>query len=247
MSESWTTIGTGGAAFPLTRLSLLLRAADSNPDARRQALDVLCGAYWKPLYAFLRAHGRADAAAKDLVQGFYVEMLEKGHLARFDPARGRFRTYLLACLKGHVGDQLDREHAQRRGGGLARVPLDDQAASTGPTPEQAYDRAWALAVLDRAFERWKDGLKAQGKERWVPLVDLLKQHGYGGLPPVVDLARTLGVTEAQVRHFLHREAKRRLREEVLGEVREGTPSDQEAEEERAYLMTCVADSKGRGR
>jgi len=63
MSESWTTMRTGGAAFPLTRLSLLLRAADSELDARRQALDVLCGAYWKPLCAFLRAHGKADAAA----------------------------------------------------------------------------------------------------------------------------------------------------------------------------------------
>ena len=105
----------------------------------------------------------------------------------------------------------------------------------------------ADAVLERAFERWKEGLKSEGKERWAPLVDLLQQHGYGKLPSVVDLAKRIGATEAQVRHFLHREAKRRLREEVLGEVREGTLTDGEAEEERAYLMACVADSGRKGR
>lgn len=233
-------MGTGDAEFPLTRLSLLLRVRHPDPETRKEALQVLYASYWKPLYAFLRTRGTSDATAKDLVQGLYAQFVEEGTLLRFDPARGKFRTFLLACLRGHIGGQRDREAALKRAGGRARVPLSDASApAADPTPEEAYDQAWALAVIERAFTRWRERLRAAGNKRWLPLVDLLQAHGYGKLPPVDELARQLSVTEPQVRHFLHREAKKRLREEILGEVRQGAASDEEADEEVAYLLACV--------
>lgn len=235
-------MGGEGAAFPLTSLSLLLRAGTKTPEGRKQALDILLGSYWKPLYAWLRAGGSPDAEAKDAVQGFYVELLDKGTLARFDPARGRFRTFLLACLRGHVSHTRDREGAQKRGGGRKHVAADavgDEAVDQGPSPEQAYDRAWALGLMERAFARWRDRLRQAGKGQWLPLIDLLEAQGLGSLPPVAELAKQLGVTEAQVRHFLNREARTRLREDVLAEVREGTSNDAEAEDELQHLMACL--------
>lgn len=241
-------MGTGDADFPLTRLSLLLRARDPNAGTRKEALQVLYASYWKPLYAFLRTRGTNDATAKDLVQGLFAQVIEEGTLLRFDPARGRFRTFLLACLRGHIGGQRDREAAFKRAGGRTRVPLSDaSAAAVEPTPEEAYDQAWALSVIQRAFTRWRARLQAAGKERWLPLVNLLEAHGYGKLPPVEELARRLSVTEPQVRHFLHREAKNRLREEILGEVRQGAASDEEADEEVAYLLACVNPPLGGSR
>jgi len=176
------------------------------------------------------------------VQGFYVDLLDQGILARFDPARGRFRTFLLACLRGHVSHTRDRENAQRRGGGRKHVAAEDvgdEAVDKGPSPEEAYDRAWALGLMERAFGRWRDRLTQADKGQWLPLVDLLEAHGLGNLPPVAEMAKRLGVTEAQVRHFLNREARTRLREDILAEVREGTASDTEAEEELRHLMTCL--------
>lgn len=58
------------------------------------AMEVLCRAYWSPLYAYLRRSepGLSSHDAKDLVQGFLARLIERGDLEFVGPEKGRFRT-----------------------------------------------------------------------------------------------------------------------------------------------------------
>lgn len=249
--DFWTTMGEANAAFPPTRLSLLARLKQGGANTRAESIDTIVRAYWKPLYAFLRAQGHRNEDAKDLVQGFCHELVEKGHLSKYDRSRGSFRTYLRVRLRGFARDQGAMDRAVKRGGARRRVPLQEaedlQAlADRGPqtAADEAFDRAWAAGHLERAFERWKEWLTRRGKSRFLPLAELVKSGGPGKLPPIAQIARDLShagdveVTEADVRHFFERDMKR-LRDELFAEVSEWTSDEEDAREELAYLLRCL--------
>ncbi|OHB85957.1 MAG: hypothetical protein A2Z38_12590 [Planctomycetes bacterium RBG_19FT_COMBO_48_8] len=69
------------------------------------ALEQLCRTYWYPLYAFIRRQGHGAPDAEDLTQEFFTRFLAKEYFGRADPTLGRFRSYLLACLKNFLTEQ----------------------------------------------------------------------------------------------------------------------------------------------
>src|SRR5690606_17840268 len=85
-----------------------------------------------------------------------------GGLAGPDPARGRFRNYLLGAVKYFLRDRLDFEHRAKRGGGAVHESLasgedDDtpalQVADSSAAAAMAdanFDREWAQALVNRA-------------------------------------------------------------------------------------------------
>src|SRR5258708_1099504 len=85
--------------FALTRWSVVLAAGNSDSSNAQDALENLCRAYWPPLYAFVRRQGHSPADAQDLTQEFFARLLQKNSLGAVDPAKGRFRSFLLASLK----------------------------------------------------------------------------------------------------------------------------------------------------
>ena len=84
---------------------------------------------------FIRWQGHSQKDAEDLIQGFFARLIEKNDLADADPARGRFRTFLLASLRHFMANQRDRRQALKRGGGVRIVSIDVVAA------EARLDRA----------------------------------------------------------------------------------------------------------
>ena len=114
-------------AFATTHWSVVLTAGDSDPDRARTALSQLCEGYWYPLYAFLRRRGSGAEEARDLTQGFFADLLERGDLGGADPERGRFRSFLLTALKNFAANAHEREAALKRGGGRSRLSLDFEA------------------------------------------------------------------------------------------------------------------------
>src|SRR5688500_14336678 len=100
------------AQFRPTRWSLVIRASERREPSSREALAELYGIYWYPLYAYARRRGVAAEAAADLIQGFFVELLEGSMLETADPHKGRFRSYLLGALKHFMSGQWDRSRAQ---------------------------------------------------------------------------------------------------------------------------------------
>jgi RNA polymerase sigma-70 factor (ECF subfamily) len=77
---------------------VLAGAKSADPAVRSVALESLMAVYWRPVHRHIRSRWPVADEAEDLTQGFFAAVLEKGWLRRFDPARGRFRSYLLACL-----------------------------------------------------------------------------------------------------------------------------------------------------
>ncbi|HWH70821.1 MAG TPA: sigma factor, partial [Candidatus Sulfotelmatobacter sp.] len=165
--------GSGETARPVfatTHWSVVLAAAASETTRAQQALSRLCGAYWYPLYAYIRRRGYTPQDAEDLTQEFFARLLQEKALCQLTREGGRFRSFLLKSVNRLLTDEWRRAHAQKRGGGQV-FSLDAASAesrySLEPTdlrtPETLYDRAWALALLNSVFHRLQAEYERAGK------------------------------------------------------------------------------------
>src|SRR5438552_13307188 len=120
------TLQEGAAAIQSTHWTLVLRARQSDPtETGREALSDFCDAYWPPLYTFLRLRGHASPEAQDLVQGFFVHLLEKNTLSRADKEKGRLRTFLLGSLQNFLCNEYDHSRRLKRGGGHQIISIEE--------------------------------------------------------------------------------------------------------------------------
>jgi len=191
-------------------------------------METLCGLYWYPLYAFVRSRGASAEQAEDVTQGFFVHLLEKEALQHVDPAKGRFRSFLLASCKNFLADERARMSAKKRGGGVPALSLDAEAAESRYrlepadelTPERIFERQWALTVIEQALTRLSERYAGRGK---LDHFEALKVFLSGEQRPVPysEVARRLGLTEVAVKVAVHRLRKRfrdALREEIAQTV-----------------------------
>jgi RNA polymerase sigma-70 factor (ECF subfamily) len=116
--------------------------------------------------------GYAREDAKDLTQEFFARLLEKEFLSGIDPSKGKFRTFLLKCLKNFLANEWDKAHAEKRGGKCNVVSLDEQTAdgeclvepvASTTTPEEHFDLEWAITIFDAALRKLKSEWQAKGK------------------------------------------------------------------------------------
>ena len=231
--------------FSATRWTLVLAAArgDATPRAAA-AMEELCRSYWYPLYAFIRRRGYASHEAEDLTQGFFARLLDKHGLAGIDPAKGKFRAFLLAALKHFLANERDRAAAQRRGGGATIIRLDGLDAETRYglepahelTPERLFERRWALTVLEQVLARLQAEFTAGGRGA---LFDALKDFLAGsGSRPYARVAEELKMTEGAVKVAVHR-LRRRYRELLREEIAQTVADPREIDEEIGYLLGCL--------
>ena len=96
-------------------LMMVMRARGHAPEAST-ALGDLCEAYWTPVYRFLKREGRSDDESRELTQEFFLRLLAGSTLEQANPAKGRFRSYLLGALKHFLSDHRRAEGRQKRGG-----------------------------------------------------------------------------------------------------------------------------------
>lgn len=243
ISESATRVQP---EFPRTHWSVVLSASDPDSPRGAEALEKLCRTYWYPLYAFVRRRGKSPADAQDLTQEFFARLLARHWLERADQARGRFRTFLLTALERFLANEWDKERALKRGGAQQFVPLDLADAETryssepaGPlTPEQVFERRWALILLDTVLEKLGLEYCAEGK---ADLFAALKP-GLAGNPSSLaypQLARILGLSESGVRVAVHR-LRQRYRESLRAEIANTVASAEEVEAEMRHLFNVLA-------
>ena len=224
----------------------MLAAGQQRPSGHaREALTALCEAYWYPLYAFLRGRGHSPADAEDLTQAFFALLLEKQVIRQADPARGRFRSFLLKALQNFAANRHAMNTAAKRGGRVPALSLEfDQAegrfcldGSTPESPERAFDRRWALTLLDRVMSRLKDDAVQKGKE---DQFETLKRYLTGDEPQLSysETASTLGVSESAVKVAVHR-LRRKFRDVLQDEISQTVSSRAEIEDELRHLWTSV--------
>jgi RNA polymerase sigma factor (sigma-70 family) len=198
--------------FVTTRWTLVAAAAaDSSDPQRQEALGDLCQAYWPPLYAFLRRRGHSPEDAQDLTQGFFARVLERRDFRAADPARGRFRSFLLSALQHYAINEHERASTVKRGGRVQRLSLDFEEvertyvleARHDDSPDRVFNRKWAAISLDRALGRLRDECHTLGKGA---LADALLPYltDTGQLPAYRTVAEQLGLTEGATKVAVHR-------------------------------------------
>jgi len=232
--------------FVTTHWSVVLTAGRSDTTRARAALEQLCRSYWQPLYAYVRGAGHSREEAEDLTQEFFARLLAHNSVARADPARGRFRSFLLASLKHFLANEWDKARAQKRGGGSSLIPLEFDTAETrcaqpvapGDTPDRAFDRQWALALLEVVLGRLRREYRDAGRE---DLFLGLKETLSGGRAeiPYRDLGAQLGLSEGAAKVAAHR-LRQRYRELLREEIANTVAGPEEVEEELRQLFAALS-------
>src|SRR5262245_29304758 len=235
--------------FASTRWSLVAAAGRGETPEAREALAVLCQAYWYPLYAYARRRLPSADDAQDLTQEFFARLLEKDYLQAADPRRGKFRSFLLTAFKHFLAKEHERAAAQKRGGGRRPLPLDFQDGerryrhepADPSTPETVYERRWALTLLEQTLARLRQEFASAGKE---PLFEALKGTltGDGTGEPYARIGQELGASETAVKTAAHR-LRRRYQEMLRAAVAQTVASPEEVEDELRDLFTAVRREK----
>lgn len=234
-----TSLGGDGAAFPSTRWTLILSARSSSDPGYRQNLDHLIRLYWKPVYRYIRVGwSKSNEDAKDLTQDFFASLLARDSLSDLSPDKGRFRSFLKAALKNFLLQQKRDAARQKRGGGAEIRGIDwsqaDLIDPSAQTPEEAFDREWAQAVLDAALSRLREVLTAQGKQLYADLFQ--KFYFSSGEPLSYDqLAAEYGISRFDVGNHL-KAARAMFREIALQLIGETVIDDGEREREFTDLF-----------
>jgi RNA polymerase sigma-70 factor (ECF subfamily) len=234
--------------FATTHWSVVLAAGDGDSPQAGAALERLCQTYWYPLYAHVRRRGHDADQARDLTQGFFAEMLARHAIARADPNRGRFRTFLLTALDHHLHHHHRDAHALKRGGGQELISLDaaeaEQRLDLEPqehrSPDHEFDRRWALATLDTVRRRLREEVAVSGRAE---LFDELRPHLFGDLAaaPYAQMATRLNLTVVAVKVTVHR-LRQRYGELLRQEVAHTLADPSEVEQEIRHLIAALGNS-----
>jgi RNA polymerase sigma factor (sigma-70 family) len=237
-----SSTGRPGDIFATTHWTVVLEAGRRHTPQSDHALEELCRAYWFPLYAYVRRRGHTKEDAEDLTQAFFARFLEKNYLEGLSAERGRFRAFLLASLKHFLANEWDKAQRQKRGGGAAHLSLDWRTADTQfqltsaaePSPDLAFDREWAVALLARVVERLREECAAAGKAEQFEQLKPFLTVGKGAMPHA-EAARALGMDEGAVRLAVHR-LRKRYRQLLRDEIAQTLADPAQVEEEMRGLL-----------
>jgi DNA-directed RNA polymerase specialized sigma24 family protein len=233
--------------FPATRHSIVVAIRSPDAAVRDRALEALVGAYWRPIYKYLRVRWRAAPEdAEDLVQGFLARALEKGFFERYDPAQARFRTWLRTCVDGFAANEKKAAARLKRGGGTPPLPLDFESAegelrhhdvADDLDPEAWFHREWVRSLFTLAVDELRRRCEAQGRQVHFALFEAYDLQGGepGERSTYADLAGAHGIPVTQVNNFLAA-ARREFRDIVLERLREITASEAEFRQEARQLL-----------
>jgi len=233
-------------SFPVTQWTTVLAAGGTPSPESARALERLCVAYWYPLYAFVRRSGYSPADAEDLTQEFFVRLLDHNWIAHADRYRGRFRSFLLMAMKRFLAKEWDKGKTLKRGGQVRLVPLQLDTAETRYTrepadtctPEQVFEKKWALTLLESVLNRLRDDYTRDGKGA---LFHMLKPCLIGSreTQPYAALGTELGMSEGAARVAVCR-LRERYRECLKAEIAHTVASPGEVDEELRHLLRVMA-------
>ncbi|MBI1841659.1 MAG: sigma-70 family RNA polymerase sigma factor [Verrucomicrobia bacterium] len=250
MAKAWTSIESSAATdgrFHTTRWGMVFSAQTADPHVDSQtALNELCTAYWLPLYVWTLRKGHDRVAAQDLTQAFFVHLLEGDALRNVDPGKGKFRSFLLASYQNFLANEHDKQTTLKRGGGTVFLPLDDPRleaqfaalADGEPTPDVAYDRSWALTLIQRTLGLLRRDYADSGKsEQFALLQPYLSADSAG--PPYQETAERMGMSLSGVKMAILR-LRRRFGELIRGEIAHTVLTSSQIDEELEVLFGALA-------
>lgn len=234
--------------FATTCWTEVLSARPNSAPAAGEALARLCKTYWPPLYAFLRRDGCPPEEAEDLVQGFFEQFIAGDYLRDVSRDKGRFRSFLLGCLKHYTANVRRESRTQRRGGARPHLPLLDAdalerceaALAANPPEDSVFDRVWAETIMHKSVARVRQEYSVAGKEA---LFDKLSRW-LAAEAKAGDYARecaALGLSEGATAAAVFR-LRQRFRQFVREEVGNTVQSPEDIDSEMQYLLTTLTHS-----
>lgn len=231
--------------FYTTRWTQVVRAKESSHEGR-EALRDLCDIYYAPVMAYLRREVRDADAAQELTHEFFAYMLRGEAIRTAEQVRGRFRSYLLGAVKHFLMRRHELEQRLKRGSGVKPVSIDDNAEGNVAqtlrdedqlSPDAAFDRQWALTVLERALKSLKLECEEEERgelfEKLTPWLTGDSDHG-----DQATLAETLGMNLNSLKSAVHRlkqSFRIKVREEVASTLEDGA----DVEEEMRVLFAAL--------
>ncbi len=222
----------------------MLASAQTQAPGAQSAMAELCKTYWQPLYAFARRRGHDHHRAQDMIQGFFLSLIESKSLSRVDPHKGKFRSYLLASLQNHMASEHTRDNAQKRGGGLKFVSLDDEdsdarysASSANLPAETAFEREWAIAAVEAAIAKLEEDFVRRDKAH---VFRALKPYLLGDQPvgAYEKTAAELNLSPGAIRTGVHR-LRHDFRMHLRREVAKTVDSPDQIDDEMRHLRTTL--------
>jgi RNA polymerase sigma-70 factor (ECF subfamily) len=225
--------------FATRRWSVVMQFADAESPVARDALGELAQRYWYPAYAYIRRSGRSPADAQRLTGELLRGLVGDAPRA----SQGHYRQFLLAELGAFIG----REPGQAESGHPAadHAPVAslearyqrDHAATT--TPEQAFQRSFALVVLHRALGRLRNEAAQTGHSEM-----------YRALEPYLAREPTAAQTELLVARLKLRQVtlvlalkrlRQRLRELAADELADTVTSADDLNSEQDALLDVLGE------
>jgi RNA polymerase sigma-70 factor (ECF subfamily) len=154
------------SGFGTTRWSIASRAVGDAEQPSAKALGELCADYWYPVYAYLRSSGHAPAIARDIARRFLGDLVQQSRGEAAATCVGHFRRFLLDRLAAFLGrDWRDTEDDAAAGPILPDIDIEARfrrEQAFAPSPEQAFQRAFAFEVLSRALSRLSHEAEERG-------------------------------------------------------------------------------------
>jgi len=243
--------GGRGNSFPTTDWGLLADCRVGSPAARLAAMDILIRRYWKPVFMFLRYSGADVEAAKDSTQAFFADWIENDVFSKADERKGRFRSFMLTCLKRFTSNARRAGSAQKRVPSEGLLSLDELMSnpempfepSDPMTPESAFQRAWACEVVQRVLRHLEIECARTGKQIHFDLFAkriICPILEGAAEPPLANLGATHGITEKQAANLLQT-AKRAYQRLLQEEVRLYADTETEVASEIRDIFKILAE------
>lgn len=232
--------------FATTQWTLLSALADPSDDRRREALNQLVVSTMAPVYSAVRSAGHDREAAEELTQGFFeTVVIGRSLFGRADRERGGLRQLIRSALSNYLRDagRSTRRHERL----LASFSVDREerllSEHTGDSPQSAFDRRWALALLDEALRRCRAHYGAIGLGRYWTIYEMVELDAVrrGGPPlPLLKVAAATGLATGNQVADIVRKVRKRLRLSLEQVIAESVADDPEArDEELAYMKTLL--------
>ncbi|MEP7380830.1 MAG: hypothetical protein ABI910_04045 [Gemmatimonadota bacterium] len=226
--------------FPDTHRSVVQALGSADPAIKSRAAEALAGVYRSPIIAVLRHRWQLDMSdAEDLAHDFLAHAFERDWLQRYDPAKGRFRTFLRSCLMAYASTAHEGATRLKRGGGALHVPLDPATHATAGDAEvdAIFEREWVRSVFEQSLDALRRECERAGR---AVTYDVFVAYDIEGAdltvrPNYAEIGERFGLPTTQVTNYLNW-ARRKLRGHVLETLRALTTDEVEYRAEARALL-----------
>lgn len=227
--------------FPKTQWTTVALANHGDEKEKQQALERICSQYWQPVYYYIKSQGVNATEAQDVTQDFFADFLERDSLAKVAQNKGRFRAFLLVCIKHFLANYRRYLSAEKRGGkhlqwiNFQSIP-DDEIFHEKLTPEKIFDKNWTRRLIVNAYNQLKNEHVHAHKEK---LFELLEPRLWEDCEALSysEISKQLNISEAALKVTVFR-MKAKFANLIINEIGQTVSHPDLIKEEMAELMRC---------